>query len=153
MKIYISASLVNHLQNKRVADVLEIEGFEVILPQRFCPEHVPHDEYSYAIFKECLDAMKQCDAGLLLLDGYGKDSAWECGWFNGAGKPLIGFAQIRLQIAKDWMVKGGLQGIITTDKEIQSIFEEDPILSINGCKTIFIDSINVIGPALIGLLK
>jgi len=146
MKIYISASLVNHLQNARIAESLEKSGHEVFLPQRFCPTNVPKNEYPLTIFEKCLEAMKDCDLGILVLDCYGKDSSWESGWFFGTQKPLIGFVQVCLKLSQDWMVKGGLKGLITTDQSIKNFFIKDEMIS--HVPIIFIDTLNTIGKEL-----
>lgn len=128
MKVYISASIINTVLNERVTRALEDAGHEVFLPQLFCPTHLPHESYPEAIFRQCIDAMEDCDIGIIMLDCYGRDSSWECGWFESKGKPIVGFITSSLKCLKDWMIKGGLEGVITTDEKIMKRLIEDEIL-------------------------
>ena len=63
-----------------------------------------------------------------MLDCYGRDSSWECGWFEGHGKPMFGLLMSNLRFLQDWMIKGGLAGVITTDPDALQLLRQDDIL-------------------------
>lgn len=146
LKIYLSASLVNGALNERVTAALEQAGHDVVLPQRFCPTDRPHETFPESIFRRCIEGMASCDVGLLMLDCYGRDSSWECGWFEGHGKPMFGFLRGSLRFLEDWMIKGGLAGVITTDSDLLRLVQQDDIL--RNRKTIAIASVQDLGPVL-----
>jgi len=118
MKIYLSGSLINSAQNKEVTGVLRQSGLEVFLPEEFCPTEQPHETFPEAIFRICLEKMKESNIGLIMLDSYSRDSSSECGWYGNSGKPLIGFITSNGQIFEDWMIKGWLSAVITTNSNI-----------------------------------
>lgn len=118
MNIYISASLANAVVNAQVTAKLRDAGHQVTLPQEFCPADVPHEDYPDSVYRWCVDRMEECDVGLLLMDCYGLDTAWELGWFAAREKPAIGFTQANMHIAKEFMVRGSLNGVITTNEAI-----------------------------------
>jgi nucleoside 2-deoxyribosyltransferase len=146
LKIYISASLINAPINLRIAKVLEQEGHEVFLPQLFCPDELPHEHYPGKIYRMCVEKMEESDLGLVLLDCYGHDTSWECGWFSARKKPLVGFVNFNLRFLRDWLIKGGLHSVITTDPEIKKYLENDLILK---SRSIYhIQKINELGIAI-----
>jgi len=145
MIVYISASIINSPINQLIADKLIAAGHEVILPQTFCPTNMPHESYPESLYKMCIEGMNKCDVGLVLLDSYERDSSWECGWFTGQNKPLIGFVNCSLKFLQDWMIKGGLNGVITNNTTAKAIIEQDDFLK--NRKVVFVD-INQIGHTL-----
>ena len=142
MKVYISASIINSPINARIANILGKAGFQVYLPQQFCPD-VPHDTYPEAIFNKCVAAMRESDLGLLMLDSYGRDSSWEAGWFRSQNKLMVGLVVSNLRFLQDWMIKGGLSSTITVDAEIFHALNADPILSKR--PTILVNNIESLG--------
>lgn len=128
MKLYISASLVNGPLNRDLATVLEKAGNIVFLPERFCPILPAHQSLSEDVFNECLQRMRDAEACVLALDCFERDSSWECGWFRAAGKPVVGYVEANLHILEDWMVKGGLTGVVTTSPRTVEPMRDDPIL-------------------------
>lgn len=126
--IYLSASLANGPLNTRLRHALPESAFELVLPQEFAPVHSAHPEYPRAIYQRCIDEMERCDAGLLLLDAFGVDCASEAGWLCARGTPLVGLAGGSLRFLQNWMVKGNLSSIITTDVDVAAAVASDPIL-------------------------
>lgn len=118
MKIYLSGSLINSEQNKEVTKILRQTGLKVFLPEEFCPIEQPHETFPEAIFRTCLEKMKESDIGLIMLDSYSRDSSSECGWYGNSEKPLIGFITTNGQVFEDWMIKGWLSAVITTNSNI-----------------------------------
>lgn len=131
-RVYLSGSLVNRPINKAIAHALERAGHDVLLPQTFCPPETPHETYPVRIWERCITAMHQSDFGLFTLDCYGRDSAWEAGWYEKAGKAMVGFAMTSGRILEDLMVKGGLASIVTTSDELEQAFGNDEILRKRG---------------------
>ena len=129
MKIYLSASIVNKDVNRQIASRFEAAGCEVFLPQDITPLEMAHDLYPRHVFETCLREMERSDLGLLVLDAYGKDSAWESGWYEAKGKPMIGWVEGGLHFLRDWMVKSGLEAVLTTNPVIFASLVRDPILN------------------------
>ena len=69
--------------------------------------------------------MERSDFGLFLLDAYGNDSSFECGYFAKAGKPLIGFVGANLRFPQRLDGEAHLAAIITTDALIRDTLAED----------------------------
>ena len=150
MKIYISASIINGPLNSVIATSLEKAGHTVFLPQLFCPDELSHENYPVSIYNMCIDAMNECDLGIITLDCYGRDSSWECGWFKGREKILLGFATGSLRFLQDWMIKGGINGIITDNIEIEDAVKTDYILTSK--PVVYIDDINLLSEAILHCL-
>jgi nucleoside 2-deoxyribosyltransferase len=127
LRIYLSSSIANGVLNQKLRDVLPASRFELILPQEFTP-NVAHHELPRAIYQRCIDEMASCDGALLVLDAFGIDCASEAGWLCARKKPLIGLAQSSLRFVQNWMVKGNLSGLITSQEEIATIAKSDAIL-------------------------
>ena len=125
MKIYLSASLINSKQNKEITGYLRESGHEVFVPEEFCPVEQPHETFPEAIFRTCLEKMKKCDVGLIILDSYSRDSSSECGWFGNSNKALIGFISKNDQVFEDWMIKGWLDAILTTNEVYYNRFKSE----------------------------
>jgi nucleoside 2-deoxyribosyltransferase len=128
LRLYLSASIANGPLNARLAEQLGRAGAELVLPQDFAPD-VPHAHLPRAIYQRCIDEMERCDAGLLLLDAYGIDCAFEAGWFAARGKPLVGLAQANLRFLQNWMVKGVLTGVATSSPTVAEALRRDPMLA------------------------
>ncbi len=98
MRIYFSAPLFTQMErrwNRQVAEALEaqITGAHVILPQDFkfddaynSPRAFPH------IFTACVDAVREADVMVAVLDGPDVDSgtAFEMGVAYERGIPIVG---------------------------------------------------------------
>ncbi len=125
MKIYISASIINAPINLEIAEALRKEGNTVFLPQTFCPESINHEQFPIDIYEQCIKYMEECDLGLILLDSYERDSSWECGWFAGKNKQLIGLVEKSLKFRQDWMIKGGINKIIALNNLIYNELLKD----------------------------
>ncbi|CAN5899887.1 hypothetical protein BH11GEM2_BH11GEM2_14180 [soil metagenome] len=125
---YLSASLANAAINLKLRDSFPADRFEVILPQEFAPVGINHPRFPVEIYQKCVAEMLRCDAGLLLLDAFGIDCAWESGWFSGHGKPIIGIAASSTQFLRHWMVKGSLAAVICLDEVVFGAVSADPIL-------------------------
>ena len=113
LRLYLASRISNPELNAEIGDALRAAGIELALPQEFCPTDIAHERYTADVFGKCLSEMFGSEGAIVNLDSCGKDSSWECGWFVGAGKPVIGVVQATTAFLKDFMLKGGLSGIAT----------------------------------------
>ena len=129
LKIYLSASISNAHNNAHLATWFPEKHFQVYLPQEIVPDQLSHVELPLQIYQQCVDMMSASDLGLVLFDAFGRDCAWECGWYAARpDKPLIGFAEVGSVFLRDWMVKGGLDALITPNPRLYEVCQNNPIL-------------------------
>ncbi|MGV3523143.1 MAG: hypothetical protein ACO1RX_02905 [Candidatus Sericytochromatia bacterium] len=129
LRIYFSASISNAHNNAWLAELFPTDAFEIYLPQLIVPDELNHAQFPVHVYQQCVDMMQASDLGLVLFDAFGRDCAWECGWY--AAKPdklLIGYAEIGSLFMRDWMVKGGLDALITPNPRLYEVARTNPIL-------------------------
>lgn len=130
LKIYLSASISNSLNNSHLASLFPVQHFHIHLPQRIVPDQLNHTEFPLQVYQQCLEMMKDSQIGLLLLDAFGRDCAWEAGWYAAqSDKCLIAFVESSSLFLRDWMVKGGLDALITTNPRLYTVSQQNPILA------------------------
>jgi nucleoside 2-deoxyribosyltransferase len=130
LKIYLSASISNSPNNAHVAGLLPQEQFFMHLPQLIVPDQLNHTEFPLHVYQQCIEMMEDSQIGLVMLDAFGRDCAWECGWY--AARPekcLIAYVQSSSLFLRDWMVKGGLDALITTNPRLYATAQNNPILA------------------------
>lgn len=128
--IYLSASISNAHDNAWLAEQFPKERFHVYLPQQIVPDQLSHVEYPLHVYQQCIEMMTASHLGLVLFDAFGRDCAWECGWYAARpDKKLVGFAQSASVFLRDWMVKGGLDALVTTNPRLYTTCQANPILS------------------------
>jgi len=128
MLLYLSATISNAHNNLHIAEILAPE-INLFLPQTITPNNLNHENFPYEVYKKCLDAMIKSEAGLLLLDSYGRDCSWEAGWYSAnKEKPLISYVEASSHFTRDWMIKGGIDFFITNNFRIYDYAANDPIL-------------------------
>ncbi|MFN8672419.1 MAG: hypothetical protein U0457_10135 [Candidatus Sericytochromatia bacterium] len=129
IKIYLSASISNALNNQYICDQFDQNKFFFHLPQKITPKDLNHENFPLDVYQQCIDMMEDSDAGLLLLDSYGRDCAWEAGWYScRKDKKLIAFVESSSHFMRDWMIKGGIDVFVTNNPRIHSYAINDPIL-------------------------
>lgn len=101
------------------------EGFTLFRPQDVDLDGVSASEMDHAIYRADFKGMNQSDI-LLVLPPYGRNCAWEIGWFCGREKPSIAYVEAEGDWLHDAMVKGGLTAIITKDPILYNILLSDP---------------------------
>lgn len=101
------------------------EEFDIFRPQDIDLSHYSLKEQDLFAYTEDLIGMKKSDL-LLVLPPYGRDCAWEIGWFSGKEKPAIAYAESEGDWLCDAMIKGGLTAIITDNKALYQLLLEDP---------------------------
>jgi len=128
IRIYLIARISEdaHAWNKRICDRLK-PPITVFLPQEHNPWNKRHDEFGINVYETDLQAMKKSHIGLLLPE-FGKDSAFEVGWYTNTRKPVIVFVDTQKEWLSDWMVKGGVNIIVTKNPSTYSALKGDPIL-------------------------
>lgn len=130
LKIYLSASISNAENNAHIVNAFPKAQFEVYLPQLITPDSLSHVQFPLHVYQQCVDMMERSDLGLVILDAFGRDCAWECGWYSArSDKRLVGFVEASSLFMRDWMVKGGLDALITTNPRMYESFKQNPILS------------------------
>lgn len=92
--IYLSAPHKLLDENKLVIDALRESGFHVFVPadevERVFGTPSPIDEDA-RVRDICIEGIERCDVMVVNVDRYGLDSAWEIGYADGRGKPVVGF--------------------------------------------------------------
>lgn len=126
--IYLSARISPnaHAWNNAVSDVLK-DCFDVFKPQDNNPCDVPHEQLQVHVYQLDLDAMEKSDLGLLV-PPYGRDCAWEAGWYAGTKKPLMVYIEDEFEWLRDWMLKGGLTAVITANPAAHRLLCADAIV-------------------------
>lgn len=127
--IYLIARISKdaHSWNNEVVSNLNPSVFDVFKPHEHNPWNQKHEIFSKEVFNVDLEAIKKSHIGLCLPE-FGKDCSWECGWYSNSKKPLVAFVDDQIVWLRDWMIKGGLDYIITTNKNTYNILIKDPIL-------------------------
>lgn len=128
IKVYFSGSIVNAIHINQIVSFFPKEHFEFFLPYEYTKLNVPHSKYSLSVFEKCLKLMELSNIGIINLDSFGRDSSWECGWYHAHNKPLIGYVSSNLSFMDDWMIKGGLDGILVNNKSFYNVLINDIIL-------------------------
>ena len=92
-----------------------------------------------------LEAIDNSHIGLMLPE-YGNDCAWEAGYYAGIGKPAVIFVNTQKEWLRDWMVKGGINYVVTNNRSTYEILKNDPILRYQ--EIILIESLSGLNEAL-----
>lgn len=131
IKIYLISRISPdaHKWNEKVCKNLINDKIDVFVPHLHNEWNIAHEKISYAVVRTDIDQMRDADSGLLLAP-YGRDCAWEAGWFSNSNKILIAFIHKELDWLRDWMLKSGLDFIITDNKNTYRKLQEDPVLNI-----------------------
>lgn len=131
LKVYLSASISNAANNQHLAAQFPANDFLIYLPQTIVPGTLEHRFFPQQVYQQCIDMMTASDMGLVLLDAFGRDCAWECGWYAArTDKALVGFVESSSLFLRDWMVKGGVDALVTTNPRLYEVASQDPILGL-----------------------
>ncbi|HEY9839388.1 MAG TPA: hypothetical protein V6D23_02950 [Candidatus Obscuribacterales bacterium] len=129
LKIYLSASISNAHNNSHLAEQFDPARFTIYLPQQIVSDQLNHSQFPLQVYQQCIDMMNASDLGLVLFDAFGRDCAWECGWYSArADKALIAYVEAGSIFMRDWMVKGGLDALITPNERLYEVCRQNPIL-------------------------
>ena len=89
MEAYISVPISKERESRVIQFALEGIGIRVNNPCDIDDAHGPKDNIPESVARECVDMMDRSDVGILLLDYFGHDCAWEVGYMSGK-KPVYG---------------------------------------------------------------
>lgn len=126
LRIYLCSRLTE--EAKQWNDVIskELDGeFSLFRPQDVDLDDIPAKDLDNLAYQADIRGMNQSDL-LLVLPPYGRDCAWEIGWFCGKEKPTIAYVEADGVWLRDAMVKGGLTAIITSDPILYNTLLNDP---------------------------
>lgn len=128
IKVYLSARISKdaHKWNDYVCGNLKTP-ISVFMPQKHNPWSLPHRELPKEVYEADLEAMQESHMGLLLPE-YGRDCAWEVGWYTNSKKPLVVFVDSQTKWLRDWMLKGGVDYVMTNNPKTWKTLTNDPIL-------------------------
>ncbi|MFA5992607.1 MAG: nucleoside 2-deoxyribosyltransferase domain-containing protein [Candidatus Pacearchaeota archaeon] len=128
IKVYLSARIAKeaHEWNERVCNSLNYP-ISVFMPQKHNPWNLDHEKLPKEVREMDMKAMKEADI-CLLLPPYGRDCAWEIGWFSNTNKLIVIFVENETEWLRDWMLKGAIDYAITNDSKTWKKLTEDPIL-------------------------
>ena len=128
IKVYLIARISEdaHLWNNKVCDSLK-PPINVFLPQESNPWNKRHETFSKKVYDTDADAMKKSHMGLLLPE-FGSDSAFEVGWYTNSRKPVVVFVDTQKEWLRNWMVKGGVDFVVTPNSKTYRVLKKDPIL-------------------------
>ena len=126
LRIYLCSRLTETAKqwNDVVSEELSSE-FTLFRPQDIGLDGISMNEMDDAVYREDFKRMNQSDV-LLVLPPYGRDCAWEIGWFCGREKPAVAYVETEGDWLRDAMVKGGLTAIITNDLVLYNLLLSDP---------------------------
>jgi len=129
INVYLSARISQdaHSWNTEVCSHLTAP-FNVFLPHMHNPWNMKHEDLPREVYAMDLQAMKSSHMALLL-PAYGRDCAWEAGWYANSNKPLVVFLDTQTEWLRDWMVKGGVDYVLTNNPITFRLLQEDPIVS------------------------
>ncbi len=149
IKIYLSARISKdaHEWNEKICDSLKAP-IKVFMPHKNNPWNLSHKELPKEIFEMDLSAMHQSDM-CLLLPPYGRDCAWEIGWYSNSNKPVIVFIDKETEWLRDWMLKGGVTYVVTNNSQTWKILHKDPILKFKNI--IFINKLDQLSDTIISV--
>lgn len=130
LRIYLCSRMTEGAKqwNDIISGELKSE-FILFRPQDIDLDGISINEMDYAIYRADFNGMNQSDV-LLVLPSYGRNCAWEIGWFCGREKPAIAYVEADGDWLRDAMVKGGLTAIITNDPILYSRLLNDPATAV-----------------------
>lgn len=129
IKVYLIARISEdaHFWSDKICDSLNSDSFSVFKPKDHNPWNKRHEKFGKEVFDTDLNAMKKSHIGLILPE-YGRDCAMESGWYANSEKPIVVFTDSQMEWLRDWMVKGGVDYVITNNPSTFRILKKDPIL-------------------------
>lgn len=147
IRIYLCSRLTQEARDWNDVVTQELtNGFALFRPQDQTPNimlGLPQERDLLA-YNADMEGMIGADM-LLVLPPYGRDCAWEIGWFGGKGKPAVAYAEAPGDWTRDAMVKGGLTALITDNSDFYNQLLSDPSVS---NKSYLIDSRDQLGEAI-----
>ncbi|MBA3958136.1 MAG: hypothetical protein H0X51_07075 [Parachlamydiaceae bacterium] len=124
--IYLCSRLTEgaRLWNNVITEEIK-DYFQIFRPQDINLKGVTDHQLDWVAYQADLKGMQGSDL-LLVLPPYGRDCAWEIGWFCGQDRVAIAYAESKDDWLRDAMVKGGLTAIVTNNKLLYDNLMADP---------------------------
>lgn len=125
ISVYLCSRLTEEaLQwNQVICEELD-ERFRLFRPQDLDLSAATETTFDQMVYLGDMAGMETSDI-LLVLPPYGRDCAWEIGWFCGQQRPAIAYIEKEGDFLRDAMVKGGLTAIITSDPVLYEHLMQD----------------------------
>lgn len=139
LRIYLCSRLTQNARawNDLICEELYFDDeIDLFRPQDVDLSHLTAFEKDYAAYYADLEGIQHSDL-LLVLPPYGRDCAWEIGWFCGAKKVTLAYIESVEEWLRDAMVMGGISAIITNNENSYQLLLENPLTSY---KSYLIDS-------------
>lgn len=127
--MYLSARISEdaHAWNNEICDSIN-DRFSIFKPHEHNPYNLDHRKFQRSVYQMDLDAMIESEIGLLLTP-YGRDCAWEVGWYSRSNKPIVMYAEQDTSWTRDWMVKGGIDHVFVQENEMFELLRNDGIVA------------------------
>lgn len=129
IKIYLIARISKdaHDWNNKITKALKKSAFEVFKPHEHNPWNKKHTKLHQKVVDVDVEAIKNSHFGLALPE-FGRDCAWECGYYANCDKPAVIFVDHQTEWLRDWMIKGMIDYVITNNRETYTLLKKDSIL-------------------------
>jgi hypothetical protein len=143
IKVYLISRISEdaHKWNEFVCDHLK-SPIEVFAPHEHNPWNIEHTKIQHCVYNTDVKAMKASHIGLALPE-FGSDCSYEVGWYSNSHRPVIVFVDHQVNWLRNWMVKGGVDFVVTTNPATHDILKTDPILCSK--EVIFIETLHQLG--------
>ncbi len=129
IKIYTIARIskdAHEWTNKILAQIDPSKAI-VFKPHEHNPWNLKHEKIEKRVYETDLYEIKRSHMGICLPE-FGNDCSWECGWYSNSNKPLIALVDSQIKWLRDWMVKRGLDYVVTINSKTYKKLKNDPIL-------------------------
>lgn len=127
LQVYLCSRLTESAKEWNNEMCKELTELALFRPQDNVLPDGSRGEIDYAAYQADRVGMENADL-LLVLPPYGRDCAWEIGWFCGQSKPTIAYIEQEGDWLRDAMVKGGITAMITNNPELYDVLLTDPAI-------------------------
>lgn len=129
ISIYLIARISKDAQpwNNKITDALDESIVSVFKPHEHNPWNLKHEKIPKKVVNMDVKAINESQFGLAL-PSFGRDCAWECGYYAGIKKPVLIFIEKETEWFRDWMIKGGINYVITNNSKTFALLKKDSIL-------------------------
>ncbi|OHA35877.1 MAG: hypothetical protein A3H57_04540 [Candidatus Taylorbacteria bacterium RIFCSPLOWO2_02_FULL_43_11] len=128
IKVYLIARISDDARewNGKICSLLK-PPIDLFLPQNHNPLNIHHEKIPLKVYLTDVGAIEEAHIGLVLPE-FGSDCSFEVGYFARSEKPVIAFVDEQTEWLRNWMVKGGIDVVVTTNRQTYSTIVNDHIL-------------------------
>jgi len=128
IKVYLIARISEdaHEWNNKICSQLK-PPVDVFLPQNHNPVNMRHEKIPLKAYLTDIKAIEEAHMGLILPE-FGSDCSFEVGYFAHSEKPVIAFVDGQTEWLRNWMVKGGVDVVVTANRQTYATIVNDHIL-------------------------